>query len=48
MTGSTAELAAAIRQYAEAGIGHVQLVLDPITVDAIEEFAPVLEELDRG
>jgi alkanesulfonate monooxygenase SsuD/methylene tetrahydromethanopterin reductase-like flavin-dependent oxidoreductase (luciferase family) len=48
LTGSTAELAAAMRQYAEAGISHVQLVLDPITVEAIEEFAPVLEELDRG
>ena len=31
-----------MRQYAAAGISHVQLVLDPITVEAIEEFAPVL------
>ena len=45
---TTAELAAAMRQYAAAGISHVQLVLDPITVEAIEEFAPVLAELDRG
>jgi alkanesulfonate monooxygenase SsuD/methylene tetrahydromethanopterin reductase-like flavin-dependent oxidoreductase (luciferase family) len=48
LRGSAAELAAAMRQYAAAGISHVQLVLDPITVDAIEEFAPVLVELDRG
>jgi hypothetical protein len=48
LTGSTGELAAAMRQYAAAGISHVQLVLDPITVEAIEEFAPVLAELDRG
>jgi alkanesulfonate monooxygenase SsuD/methylene tetrahydromethanopterin reductase-like flavin-dependent oxidoreductase (luciferase family) len=48
LTGSTVELAGAMRQYAAAGISHVQLVLDPITVEAIEEFAPVLEELDRG
>lgn len=48
LTGSTAEFAAAMRKYAAAGISHVQLVLDPITVEAIEEFAPVLEELDRG
>ncbi len=48
LRGSTEELAAAMRQYAAAGISHVQLVLDPITADAIEEFAPVLEELDRG
>ena len=48
LTGSTVELAGALLQYAAAGISHVQLVLDPITVEAIEEFAPVLEELDRG
>jgi len=48
LSGSTAELATAMRQYAEAGISHVQLVLDPITVEAIEEFAPVLVELDQG
>jgi alkanesulfonate monooxygenase SsuD/methylene tetrahydromethanopterin reductase-like flavin-dependent oxidoreductase (luciferase family) len=48
LIGSTEELAAAMRQYAAAGISHVQLVLDPITVEAIEEFAPVLEELNRG
>jgi probable F420-dependent oxidoreductase len=48
LTGSTAELAAAMRRYAAVGISHVQLVLDPITVEAIEEFSPVLEELDRG
>ena len=48
LTGSTAELATAMRQYAAAGISHVQLVLDPITVEAIEEFAPVLVELDQG
>jgi alkanesulfonate monooxygenase SsuD/methylene tetrahydromethanopterin reductase-like flavin-dependent oxidoreductase (luciferase family) len=48
LKGSTAELADAMRQYAAAGISHVQLVLDPITVEAIEEFGPVLEELDLG
>jgi alkanesulfonate monooxygenase SsuD/methylene tetrahydromethanopterin reductase-like flavin-dependent oxidoreductase (luciferase family) len=48
LRGSTGELATEMRKYAAAGISHVQLVLDPITVEAIEEFAPVLEELDRG
>ncbi|MBW3632742.1 MAG: LLM class flavin-dependent oxidoreductase [Chloroflexi bacterium] len=48
LTGSTTDLAAVMRQYADAGISHVQLVLDPITVEAIEEFAPVLEDLERG
>jgi alkanesulfonate monooxygenase SsuD/methylene tetrahydromethanopterin reductase-like flavin-dependent oxidoreductase (luciferase family) len=48
LKGSIPELAAAMRKYAAAGISHVQLVLDPITVEAIEEFAPVLAELERG
>jgi alkanesulfonate monooxygenase SsuD/methylene tetrahydromethanopterin reductase-like flavin-dependent oxidoreductase (luciferase family) len=46
LTGSAEKMAEALRQYAQAGISHVQLVLDPITVEAIEEFAPVLELLD--
>jgi alkanesulfonate monooxygenase SsuD/methylene tetrahydromethanopterin reductase-like flavin-dependent oxidoreductase (luciferase family) len=47
LTGSAEELAEALRAYARAGIGHVQLVLDPNTIGAIEEFAPVLELLDQ-
>ena len=48
LRGTPETLAAILRQYADVGINHVQLVLDPITVEAIEEFAPVLEILDRG
>jgi alkanesulfonate monooxygenase SsuD/methylene tetrahydromethanopterin reductase-like flavin-dependent oxidoreductase (luciferase family) len=40
-------LAAELRAYAEMGVGHVQLVLDPITADSIAELEPVLAELDR-
>ena len=43
-----AEMAAILRRYAVAGISHVQLVLDPITVESIAELAPVLEALDQG
>ncbi|MEA2677150.1 MAG: hypothetical protein QOJ81_1291 [Chloroflexota bacterium] len=43
-----AEMAAILRRYAAAGISHVQLVLDPITLEAIAECAPVLEALDKG
>jgi alkanesulfonate monooxygenase SsuD/methylene tetrahydromethanopterin reductase-like flavin-dependent oxidoreductase (luciferase family) len=32
--------------YAEIGISHVQLVLDPITADTIADLAPLLERLD--
>jgi alkanesulfonate monooxygenase SsuD/methylene tetrahydromethanopterin reductase-like flavin-dependent oxidoreductase (luciferase family) len=48
LTGSPEAMADVLRQFAAAGIGHVQLVMDPITVESIEEFAPVLGILDRG
>ena len=48
LTGTPEQMAGVLRQYAAAGISHIQLVMDPITVEAIEEFAPVLEILDRG
>ena len=41
-------LAEALRAYAREGIGHVQVVLDPITLASLEEFAAVLERLDGG
>ena len=48
ITGTPHELAEPLRAFARAGVAHVQLVLDPNTLAAIEEFAPVLEILDRG
>jgi probable F420-dependent oxidoreductase len=48
LKGTPDELARAIASYADVGISHVQLVLDPITVASIEECAPVLELLDRA
>jgi len=48
LSGSTTEMADVLRAYAAEGIGHVQLVVDPITIDSIRTFAPVLAELDRG
>ena len=41
-------IAETLRAYAREGIGHVQLVVDPITEASIEALAPVLELLDRG
>ena len=41
-------MAEALRAYARAGIGTVQLVLDPITVPSIQAVAKALAELDRG
>jgi alkanesulfonate monooxygenase SsuD/methylene tetrahydromethanopterin reductase-like flavin-dependent oxidoreductase (luciferase family) len=48
LIGSPEEIAMSLRACAAAGIAHVQLVLDPITVGSIEALAPVLEILDRG
>jgi alkanesulfonate monooxygenase SsuD/methylene tetrahydromethanopterin reductase-like flavin-dependent oxidoreductase (luciferase family) len=46
--GDPAALADALRGFAREGIAHVQLVLDPITLDAIRAVAPALADLDRG
>jgi alkanesulfonate monooxygenase SsuD/methylene tetrahydromethanopterin reductase-like flavin-dependent oxidoreductase (luciferase family) len=48
LNGDPAALAESLRGFAHEGIGHVQLVLDPITLDAIQAVAPVLTDLDRG
>ena len=40
-------LATNLRHFADAGVGHVQLVLDPITVDSIAALEPMLAALDR-
>jgi len=48
VTGDPAAMAEALRGYARAGIGTVQLVLDPITVPSIQAVAKALAELDRG
>ena len=48
LTGSPRDLANGLRAFAEAGIGHVQIVLDPITAESIAALGPALVELDRG
>lgn len=46
ISGDPATLAATLRAFADAGVAHVQLVLDPITVERIEALAPTLAALD--
>jgi probable F420-dependent oxidoreductase len=48
LTGTPEALAAQIRRYAEVRVAHMMVWLDPVSVAAIEAFAPVLELLDRG
>ena len=47
LAGSPERLAEELRAYAREGISHVQLWLEPNTLESIEAFAPVLELLDR-
>lgn len=48
ISGEPDVLAAALRAFAAEGIGHVQLVLDPITADSIAALAPTLSLLDAS
>ena len=41
-------IAEELRAYARAGLAEVQLVVDPITIESLEQLAPVLALLDRG
>jgi probable F420-dependent oxidoreductase len=47
LEGDPQTIAEGLRAYARAGIGHVQLVVDPITEASIESLGATLEELDR-
>ncbi len=48
LEGSPAQMAELLRGFAAEGIGHVQLVVDPITLSSIRALGPVLKELDRA
>jgi len=47
LEGSPEVMAEGLRAYAREGIGHVQLVVDPITEASVAALVPVLELLDR-
>jgi hypothetical protein len=36
-----------LRAFADAGVSHVQLVLDPITLDSIDALCPTLAALGK-
>jgi alkanesulfonate monooxygenase SsuD/methylene tetrahydromethanopterin reductase-like flavin-dependent oxidoreductase (luciferase family) len=46
LPGDPDELAATLRDFAAAGISHVQLVIDPITVASLEGLGTMLQRLD--
>jgi alkanesulfonate monooxygenase SsuD/methylene tetrahydromethanopterin reductase-like flavin-dependent oxidoreductase (luciferase family) len=47
-TGSIEALAAIFRAYGAAGVDHIQVWLDPSTVEGIETFAGVLDLLETA
>ncbi len=48
LSGPPDVIAEGLRAYAREGVKHVQLVLDPITIESIEALGPALELLGRG
>jgi hypothetical protein len=48
LVGTVDERAAALRAYADVGVTHLQVWLEPNTLAGIEAFGRVLEALDRG
>lgn len=48
LSGEPETIAEGLRAYAQAGIEHVVIWLDPDTIEGIEAFAPVLEALHEG
>jgi alkanesulfonate monooxygenase SsuD/methylene tetrahydromethanopterin reductase-like flavin-dependent oxidoreductase (luciferase family) len=47
VTGPPPAMADAIARLHEAGAGHIQLVLDPITLESIDRLAEVVDRVDR-
>jgi alkanesulfonate monooxygenase SsuD/methylene tetrahydromethanopterin reductase-like flavin-dependent oxidoreductase (luciferase family) len=45
ITGTTSEIAARIQAFYDEGVDHIQIVLTPITLEAIETLALVVEQL---
>ena len=47
-SGSAEQIAEAIVGYSRAHVDHMLVWIDPVSVEGVEAFAPVLELLDRG
>jgi hypothetical protein len=47
LVGEADAIAASLAAFAGEGIGHLQLIIDPITPAGIASLAPILEALDR-
>jgi probable F420-dependent oxidoreductase len=47
LQGTSDELAGKLREYADAGVSHLQVWLEPATLAGVEAFAPVLNALKQ-
>lgn len=48
LTGDADSIVRELHAYAAEGISHIQIWLEPNTIESIEAFAPILEAFDRG
>ena len=48
LSGEPEQIADVLRRYADLGVSHVQVYTEPLNLEGVEHFAPVLEALDRG
>ena len=48
ITGGPDDIAEGLAAFARVGISHLQVVVDPITVEAVEELGPALQRLDAS
>jgi hypothetical protein len=46
ITGSHEEVASTLREFAEVGMSHIQVVLDPIDAAGVEELAEIVGLID--
>ena len=47
LSGSPEEIAGIMQEYEREGITHIQICMEPTTMETIEELVPVLEALDK-
>ena len=47
LSGPPDEIAGILRKYEQEGVAHIQICMEPTTVETIEELVPVLEALDK-
>ena len=48
ISGDPGRIADELRRYAELGVSHIQVYTEPLDIEGVERFAPVLEALDQG